>query len=231
MVTEFVVNWCQDKLPVIAGIGIHPLARSIEVVEYLSTLNVAGLLVVTPPYQKPPQRGLIDFFVALKAKTHLPIVAYNVPGRTAVNLLPQTVADLALKKSIAALKDSSASIEQLIETVRLSPPSFPILSGEDGLIHPAIVSGACGAISATANIIPRQLVELEHAARSGDGERAAAIQRTVAPVIRAAFAESNPIAVKFGLYALGVISEATVRTPLAYASDETQRVVREALGV
>jgi 4-hydroxy-tetrahydrodipicolinate synthase len=230
-VTAFVAAWCQGKMQVIAGIGTNNLARALEMAQYLSSLPLDGVLVVTPPYSKPSQDGMIQFFQQVKKATKQPLIGYNVPSRTGINLLPATVAALAKEGIFAALKDASGSIDQLMETQRLLECPFEIVSGEDSLIHAAMACGAVGTISASANIIPKLVEKITSAALRGDLKTSYQTQLEALPAVQAAFAESNPIPVKYGLFALGVIKSPSVRLPLTSALVATQSRLRGVLGV
>lgn len=228
-VIRFAVDRAAGQYQVVAGMGTNNMVRAIELARFLSTLKLDGVLCVTPPYSKPSQSGLAEFFRCVKRELKHPLIAYNVPGRTGVNLLPATVAELAADGTIVALKESSGSIEQLSETVRLLERPIDLLSGEDALIAPAMVLGATGAISASANIIPRGIVEITSAALAGNFPVSAAAQIRALPAVKAAFLESNPIPVKFGLYYLGVIAHPVLRLPLQTATAQTQAVLKEVL--
>lgn len=228
-VVKFVAARCHGRLQIVAGIGTNNLQRALEMAEFLTSVALDGVLCVTPPYSKPTQAGLIEFFRRVKNALKQPMIAYNVPGRTAVNLLPPATAQLAREGTIAAIKDSTGSLEQLLETQRLLDTPLPILSGEDMLISPMMASGASGTISASANIIPDKIAAITSAALAKDFEGAYRAQLRAIPAIRAAFSESNPIPVKAGLWQLGVIAHPTVRLPLMTASEATQSVLKEAL--
>ena len=136
--TAFVAAWCRGKMQVIAGIGTNNLARAVEMAHYLSDLPLDGVMVVTPPYSKPSQDGMIQFFQQVKKASAHPLIGYNVPSRTGINLLPATVASLAKEGTLVALKDASGSIDQLMETQRLLDCPFEIVSGEDSLTYAAM---------------------------------------------------------------------------------------------
>lgn len=230
-VVAFTSEACRGRLQVIAGIGTNNMQRALEMAQFLSQVKLDGVLCVTPPYSKPPQAAMVEFFRRVKAAVAHPLIAYNVPGRTGINLLPPTVAQLAREGTIVALKDSTGSIEQLLETQRMLEKPISIVSGEDALISATMACGASGTISATANIIPKKISAITDAALAGDFEGAYRAQLAALPAIRAAFLESNPIPVKAGLWLLGVIRHPTVRLPLLDAVESTRHALKEALGV
>ncbi len=230
-VVKFAAEKCRGKLQIVAGIGTNNMQRALEMADFLSGISLDGVLCVTPPYSKPTQAGLIEFFRQVKKALKHPMIAYNVPGRTAVNLLAAATAQLANEGTIAGLKDSTGSIEQLLEIQRLLEKPLPILSGEDMLVSAMMASGASGTISASANIIPKKMAAITAAALNKDFEGAYRAQLSAIPAIRAAFLESNPIPVKSGLWQLGVIAHPTVRVPLMTATDSTQKALKEALGI
>lgn len=228
-VVRFTIDHAAGRYQVVAGIGSNNVQRAREMARFLAGQKLDGILCVTPPYSKPPQSGLIEFFRAVKAELPQPLIAYNVPGRTGINLLPATVAQLAKEGTIVALKDSAGSIEQLLETQRLLEKPIDILSGEDALISASMACGATGTISATANIIPGLISAITAAGLRGDYEGSYREQLKALPVVRAAFLESNPIPVKYGLFHLGVIKSPHVRLPLLEATTATQGVLKEVL--
>jgi 4-hydroxy-tetrahydrodipicolinate synthase len=228
-VIAWVVQWCRGKLPVVAGIGASSTARAVASAQELNAAGLDGLLVVTPPYNKPPQAGLIEHFRAVKRATALPMIAYNVPGRTGINMQPATVGVLAREGTIAALKDASGSIEQLLETLRECEGRLSVLAGEDSLVYPTMSCGGSGTISASANVAPKEFVGITGRYLAGDTAGAAQQQLELLPLVRALFMETNPIPVKTALALKGVIASAAVRLPLVAASEATQARLAELL--
>jgi 4-hydroxy-tetrahydrodipicolinate synthase len=198
--------------------------------QYLSDLPLDGVMVVTPPYSKPSQDGMVQFFQQVKKASTHPLIGYNVPSRTGINLLPATVATLAKDGTLVALKEASGSIDQLMETQRLLDCHFEIVSGEDSLTYAAMACGAVGIISVAANVIPRQILKITSAALAGDLKASYQAQIEALATVQAVFAETNPIPVKYGLYALGVIKSPSLRLPLTTALPSTQSRLRGVLG-
>lgn len=213
----------------IAGIGSSDTRRCIEIGRFLSEAKLDGILAVTPPYNKAPQRGLVQHFRALKEATTIPIVGYNVPGRTGVNLLPSTVGELVSSGLIVGLKESTGSVDQFLDTIAITGNRISLLAGECSLILSTIVVGGSGAISATANLIPGTLAKLAESALNERIEEARSYQLEALPVIRMSFAETNPIPIKAALKHLKIFKSASVRLPLVEASKETWALVEKVL--
>lgn len=230
-VISFVVKTAAGRLPCIAGAAGASTDKTIEQALLLRDLGVDGILLAPTPYNKPPQSGIAAHFARIREASGLPIVAYNVPGRTAVNILPQTTAQLANDGIIIGLKDASGSLDQMLDTAALVGQKISILSGEDSLVHPIIASGGKGVISASANVVPETFVEITSAALSGRYDESLRAQLRVLPVVRAMFAETNPIPVKTALALRGVIKHAAVRLPLMPATGATIDAIKKALQI
>jgi len=201
------------RIPVIAGAGSSSTAASVARAMRLSQLPLDALLVVTPAYNKPTQEGLFRHFAAIAEAATVPIVLYNIPSRTAVDLLPGTVARLAQLRGIVAVKEGFAQIERIRELKRLCPPEFAVLSGDDATAREAVLAGARGVISVTANVAPRAMAELMTAAARGEREKAERLDSSLAGLHHALFLETNPIPVKWALERMGLI-ERGIRLPL-----------------
>ncbi|MFZ9708955.1 MAG: 4-hydroxy-tetrahydrodipicolinate synthase [Steroidobacteraceae bacterium] len=215
------------RMSLIVGAGTSSTATTLERVRGLSSLGVDGLLVVTPAYVKPTQEGLYRHYAAIAAETRVPLVLYNVPGRTAVDLLPVTVARLAGLGPVVAIKEALASIDRIRELCALAP-GLTVLSGDDATAREAIFAGAKGVISVTANVAPQAMRALVDAARAADHGRALAIDETLAGLHSALFLESNPIPVKWALARLGRI-DGTLRLPLTTLAAAHRATVESAL--
>jgi len=203
----------------VAGIGSNSTRRATEVAAWLEGVRgVDAILLVAPPYNKPPQEGIFAHFMAVHAAARLPIVAYNVPGRTGVNILPATIGRLAAAGAIIALKEASASMDQVMDLLVETEGRISILSGEDSLVHATMACGGRGVVSVAANVEPRVVSGMTRAALGGEWPRSLEAQLALLPLIRALFAETNPIPVKAELARRGLIRNATVRLPLVGAS-------------
>lgn len=209
------------KAHVIAAIGGNSTARAVEVAKFLDALPVVAILLVAPPYNKPQQRGMLEHFRQVKQATRLPLIAYNIPGRSAVNILPTTLAQMFTQQLIIGVKEASGSIEQMQEIRERCGAEFSLIAGEDSLVHVTMALGGRGVISASANIIPDKFVQLVNAAAAGDFYKSLEIQLEIMPIVRALFRETNPVPLKAGLHALKLIDSARVREPLAQAEDVT----------
>lgn len=203
----------EAKIPIYAGIGTNSTERAIALSLLAKSCGVTGLLVVAPPYNKPPQRGILEHYRAIKKATDLPIIAYNIPGRSAVNILPETLATLSKEGTIEAIKESSGSLDQVIDILKLAP-QVSLLSGEDSLTTSMMVMGAKGVICTCSNIIPKEMMSLTSAALAGDFLSAKETQFKILPTIRMLFRDTNPIPIKYCVYRAGLIENSTVRLPL-----------------
>ena len=215
------------RLQVIAGAGLSSTAATLARVRALAPLRPDGLLVVTPAYVKPTQEGLFRHYAAVAAASDLPVILYNVPGRTGVDLLPTTVGRLAALPNIVALKEAVAGPARIRE-LRAAAPDLAVLSGDDPTAREAILAGAVGVISVTANIAPRGMADMIAAARRGDAARAAELDGRLVGLHTALFLEPNPIPAKWALARMGLMGEG-IRLPLTPLSPEVQPKVLSAL--
>jgi 4-hydroxy-tetrahydrodipicolinate synthase len=215
------------RLQVITGAGLSSTAATLERVRALAPLRPDGLLVVTPAYVKPTQEGLFRHYAAVAAASDLPVILYNVPGRTGVDLAPATAGRLATLPNIVALKEAVAGAARVRE-LRAAAPDLALLSGDDPTAREAILAGAVGVISVTANIAPRGIANMVAAARRGDAARAAELDARLAGLHTALFLEPNPIPAKWALARMGLMGEG-IRLPLTPLSPEVQPKVLSAL--
>jgi 4-hydroxy-tetrahydrodipicolinate synthase len=218
----------RGRVSLLAGAGTSSTALTVERARRLSAAGVDGLLVVTPAYNKPTQEGLYRHFEAVAAAASVPLVLYNVPARTAVDLQPATVARLAKLPRIVAVKEALPSIERIRELVAMTGPQFTVLSGDDATAAEAMLNGARGVISVTANVVPRAVSDLTAAAMRADR---AAVERLEAPLRalnQALFLEANPIPIKWAMAEEGLI-EGGLRLPLTELSESLRGTLRAAL--
>jgi 4-hydroxy-tetrahydrodipicolinate synthase len=218
----------RGRAALIAGAGTSSTASSVERARRLSCAGVDALLVVTPAYNKPTQEGLYRHFEAVAGASSVPVVLYNVPARTAVDLLPVTVARLAKLPRIVAVKEAVASMERVRELVALTPAEFAVLSGDDATAVAAMAHGARGVISVTANVVPQAMAELAAAALRGERELAVRLDAPLRALHEALFVEANPIPVKWAMAQRGLI-EGGLRLPLTELSEPCRARVRSAL--
>ena len=227
-VVSTAIDTANGRVPVIAGTGSNGTASTIERTRRAQELGADGALIVTPYYNKPTQEGLYRHFAAITEATDLPIVLYNVPGRTGVNMLPETAIRLAALPSIVAIKEASGSLDQASQIVLEGPRDFAVLSGDDSLTLPIMSVGGRGIISVVSNIVPEAVSALTTACLAGDYATARALHLALFDLCRAMFVETNPAPVKAASALLGYTT-AEVRLPLAPLSEAAQRRVEQAL--
>jgi 4-hydroxy-tetrahydrodipicolinate synthase len=211
--TERACAQVSKRVSIVVGAGTSNTAATVVRTRWLSDLPIDGLLVVTPAYNKPPQEGLYRHFAAVAEASRVPVILYNIPGRTAVDLLPSTVARLMHFANIVSVKEGVASIDRVRELVALAKPGFTVLSGDDATSREALLNGARGVISVTANVAPRLMSDMVAAAGRGDKAGAEALDAKLAALHRDLFVEANPIPVKWALQQMGLI-EGGIRLPL-----------------
>lgn len=229
-VIEITVDQTKKRVKVLAGAGANATHEAIHLHREAMKAGADGTLQVTPYYNKPPQEGLYQHFKAVAESADIPLVLYNVPGRTAVNLLPETVVRLSAIDTIVGIKEAVANLEQVAQLVKLCPKDFVILSGEDALTLEMYQLGARGAISVTANVCPRECALEWELFRDGNLNGAKTLQKKLLPLHTALFFETNPIPVKSALSMMGLIAE-EYRLPLVPLSgtnkERLKKVLRE----
>jgi 4-hydroxy-tetrahydrodipicolinate synthase len=231
--TRRAVARCRDKVKVIVGAGSNSTDATVARTRTLSRLGVDGVMLVTPYYNKPPQEGLYGHFMAAADASAAPIILYNVPSRTAVDLLPSTIARLARHPRIVAIKEATASLSRAREIVSSCPAEFVLLSGDDATALDLMSVGARGVISVSANVAPRRVHDACAAALTGDLAGARAIDASLQPLHKDLFVEANPIPVKWAVARMGIIGNA-IRLPLvelARAHHQTVLGAMRAAGV
>lgn len=228
-VLQFVIDHVQGRCQIIAGNGSNSTAEAVEKTVALNALAIDGFLTVTPYYNKPTQKGMVAHFKAVAAATEKPVLLYNVPGRTGVDLLPQTVAELATIANITGIKEATGSLQRLNELQALVGQDFALLSGDDASACDFLLQGGHGVISVTTNIAPQAMKNMIQAARSGNAAVAKEIDATLQPLHRDLFIESNPIPSKWALLRLGLISSDFARLPLTQLEPIHQNVIEQAL--
>jgi 4-hydroxy-tetrahydrodipicolinate synthase len=226
--TARAVARCRGKTRVIVGAGTNSTAGTVSRTHTLSGLGVDAVLLVTPYYNKPPQEGLYRHFMAAADASQVPVILYNVPGRTAVDLLPSTVGRLARHPRIVSIKEATGVVSRVRETLNVCPPEFSVLSGDDATAIELMSVGARGVISVTANVAPRRMADACQAALSGDLTKARAIDESLQPLHKELFVEANPIPAKWALARMGLIGNA-IRLPLVELSASHQEAVLRAM--
>jgi 4-hydroxy-tetrahydrodipicolinate synthase len=227
-VVRITVEVCGGRIPVLAGVGGYDTAEVAELAHATEALGVQGLLSVTPYYNKPTQEGLYQHYAAIAARTSLPIIVYNVPGRTGCNVEPRTLARLAGIPNIVGVKEASGNMTQMCEVCRAVPEAFSVLCGDDALALPLMAIGGRGVISVASNIVPERMARLVNAALAGDFAGARAEHHALLALMLVNFIESNPIPVKAALAMLGLCEE-VYRLPMVSPSDASRARIRETL--
>jgi len=206
-VVELVVEEANGRVPVMAGAGGYDTREVVHAAREMQKAGANGLLSVTPYYNKPTPEGLFQHFSAVADATELPIVLYNVPGRTGCNMEAPTVARLATIPHIVGVKEASGNIQQMAEILRAVPPAFQVLSGDDAITIPLMAIGGRGIISVASNSIPAEMAQMVEAAEAGDYAAARAMHHRLLPLLLVNFVESNPGPVKFAMAAMGLCEE------------------------
>jgi 4-hydroxy-tetrahydrodipicolinate synthase len=226
--TERACVQTRRRIRIVPGAGTSSTAATIERARRLSELPIDGLLVVTPAYNRPTQEGLYQHFAAVARASRAPLILYNVPARTAVDMLPSTVQRLSQLPGIVAIKEAVPDIERVDELVALCPKDFVVLSGDDASARRSILAGARGLISVTANVAPRAVAAMAAAAMQGEAAEAERLDAPIAALHRDLFLEPNPIPVKWALAKMGLMG-GSLRLPLTELSETFQPAVLGAL--
>ena len=225
-VIRFTVEKVAHRVPVIAGTGTNNTAHVLHNTRNACAAGADAILVVTPYYNKATQNGLITHFTAVADESTVPVILYNVPGRTGCNLLPKTVAKLAEHPRIAAIKEATGSLAQMVEIMALCGDKIDVYSGEDALTVPMMAMGAAGTISVLSNVVPAQAVAMTNACLAGDYKTAARLQCELLPLTNALFSEVNPIPAKAAVSAMG-FGEENLRLPLTPMEDVNRQKLFE----
>ena len=216
------------KSRVLAGAGGYSTSEVIHAVQAFEALGAHGILSVTPYYNRPTSEGLFQHYSAIAASTALPVVLYNVPGRTGCNIDPATVLRLSAVKGIVGVKEASGNITQMAEIIRNVPADFVVLSGDDAITLPLMSLGGRGLISVISNEMPREIVEMVEAAERGDFAAARVIHNRLLPLMQINFCESSPGPVKFAMAEMGLL-DAVYRLPMVPVSEASKAKIRSVL--
>ena len=228
-VIEICISAAKKRIPIIAGTGSNSTDEAITLTKHAAQAGASGALIVGPYYNKPTQKGYYLHFKAIAASVDIPIIIYNIPGRTGGNIEPQTIAKLAKECSnIIGVKEASGSLEQMAVVKHLCPQGFLLLSGDDALTLPLLSIGGVGVISVVANIVPKDVAKLVETFNKGDLKKAQEIHYKLLPLVKAMFIETNPIPVKTAMGILGMCSP-DLRLPLCEMSDENLAKLKSAL--
>jgi len=225
-VVDVVVEAARGRIPVVAGTGSNSTREAIGLTQHAAAAGAAGALVVNPYYNKPTQEGLYRHFRAVAESSALPILVYNIQGRTAVNVETDTMARLVRDcPNIVGVKEASGSLDQMTQVILACGPDFSVLSGDDNVTLPLMSVGGRGVVSVIANIVPRDVADMTHAALDGDWKRARDLHLRLCPLSRAAFLETNPIPIKEAMAMAGMI-EPEFRLPMCRMSDGNREKLR-----
>ena len=227
-VIALTIEQCRGRVKVIAGTGSNSTEEAVRLTKFAEEVKADGALLITPYYNKPNQEGLYLHFKKVAEAVSIPIILYNVPGRTGVNMLPETVARLSKIENIVAIKEATGSTNVATEIISLSEGNITVLSGDDLTFYPLLSVGAKGVISVTANILPAKVVEMFKSFKSGNVNKAMELHFDLYPVSKAMFIDTNPIPVKTALCFMGRM-EKEFRLPLCPMSKEKEEKLKEIL--
>jgi len=227
-VVEFTIKTVNKRIPVIAGAGSNSTDESLELTKFAKKAGADGALLITPYYNKPTQEGLYRHFKKIAESVDIPVVLYNVPGRTGVNMLPATVARLREVKNIVGIKEATGDMKQVSEVIRLCGRDFDVISGDDFTTLPLLCLGGVGGISVTANVAPADCAGMADAFFAGKMQEALRFHYKLEPLHNAMFIETNPIPAKTSLALMGKIAE-EFRLPLCPMADANREKLRKAL--
>ncbi len=218
-----------SSVPVVAGTGSNNTTEALDLTKFARDAGADAALLITPYYNKPNDRGMLRHFMTIAEAVDIPIIIYNVPSRTGINLKPELTAELAKVSNIVGIKEASGSLDQITRIIELTKDEdFVVLSGDDGLTLPILSIGGTGVISVVANVAPKLVVSMVEAFRNGDMGRARELHLTLAPLIRAMFFETNPIPVKKAVELIG-LPAGNLRLPLAPISPDNEKKLKIAL--
>ena len=228
-VVELTIKAVNGRVPVLAGTGSNSTTETIELTKYAKAAGANGSLIITPYYNRPSPEGLYQHFKTVAEAVDIPIILYNVPSRTGVNMTPETVARCAAIDNVVGIKEATANLSQISEVIRLCPKGFVVMSGDDFTALPTIAIGGTGLISVTSNVAPRDMAEVIDSALAGDYVKARAAHYKLFPVMSAMFLETNPVPAKKSLELMGKIKSGTPRLPLAEMTEANVAKLKIAL--
>jgi 4-hydroxy-tetrahydrodipicolinate synthase len=227
-VIEITIDAVEKRVPVIAGTGSNSTDEALRLTKHAHEAGADGALMVCPYYNRPTQEGLYQHFKIIAESVPIPIVPYNIPGRTGVNLMPETVARLSKISNIVGIKEASGSLKQMQDVISLCDKDFDVLSGDDFFTLPLLLLGGKGVISVISNVAPADMASMVDAFAGGDIRRARQLHNKMVPLVDALFLETNPVPVKAALAMMGKISY-DVRLPLYKMSDSNYEKLKSAM--
>jgi 4-hydroxy-tetrahydrodipicolinate synthase len=228
-VVELTIKTVAGRVPVLAGTGSNSTSESIELTRAAKEAGADGALMITPYYNKPSQEGLYQHFKAVAEAVDIPIILYNVPSRTAVNMLPETVARCAAIPNIVGVKEATADLNQISQVIRLCPKGFAVMSGDDFTSMPTVMIGGTGVISVTSNVAPKDMAAMMDAALAGDIATAQELHYKLLPLMQAMFIDTNPVPAKTALAMMGKIKSGLPRLPLYKMNEANEEKLKKVL--
>jgi len=227
-VIKAVIKAVKKRVPVIAGTGSNSTDEAIRLTREAEKSGADGALLISPYYNRPTQEGIYQHYKKVAASVGIPLIVYNIPGRTGSKIEPETLARLSEIKNVAGVKEATGSVDQAIDVVRLCKAGFGVYSGEDSLTFSLMALGGKGVISTVANIVPKEMAELAQACLKGDWEKGRKLQFQIVPLIRAVFIETNPIPIKTALSLMGKC-RGDLRLPLTPMSEGNLKKLKTAM--
>jgi len=227
-VIEVTIKSVNKKVPVIAGTGSNSTEEALRLTLQAYKAGADGAMIVCPYYNRPTQEGLYQHYKTIAEEVPIPILIYNIPGRTGVNLNADTLVRLAQIPNIVGIKEAGGSIKQMSDMIELCGPDFDVISGDDALTLPLMALGGKGVVSVMSNIVPADMAELVRSCKAGNFEKARKLHHKMAPLVEALFIETNPVPVKAALAMMGMIEDG-VRRPLCKLSPESNGKLRKAM--
>ena len=227
-VIKAVIKAVKKRVPVIAGTGSNSTEEAVRLTREAEKSGADGALLISPYYNRPTQEGIYQHYKKVAGSVGIPLIVYNIPGRTGSKIEPETLARLSEIKNVAGVKEATGSVDQAIDVVRLSKAGFGVYSGEDSLTFSLMALGGKGVISTVANIVPKEMAELAQACLKGDWEKGRKLQLQLVPLIRAVFIETNPIPIKTALSLMGKC-RGDLRLPLTPMSEGNLKKLKTAM--
>ncbi len=228
-VVELTIKTVAGRVPVLAGTGSNSTSESIELTRAAKEAGADGALMITPYYNKPSQEGLYQHFKAVAEAVDIPIILYNVPSRTSVNMLPETVARCAQIANIVGIKEATADLNQISRVIRLCPKDFVVMSGDDFTSMPTVMIGGAGVISVTSNVAPKDMAAMMDAALAGDIAKAQELHYKLLPLMQAMFIDTNPVPAKTALAMMGKIKSGLPRLPLYKMNEGNEEKLKKVI--
>lgn len=229
-IIKICVEQAKGRVPVIGGAGSNSTREAIKLTKLAKDAGADAALMITPYYNKPSPNGLVEHFKAIAAEVPMPIFVYNVPGRTGLNCLPETLKRIKDEvPQVIGVKEATANLKQCAEVIELCGKDFQMLSGDDFTVLPLLAAGGCGVISVVSNIMPGEMAGLCKAFREGDMDKALDLSLKIAPLARAMFMETNPIPVKTSLHMMGIFDNLEFRLPMVPLEPENEPKLRDIL--